>query len=782
LIGGGGGGDNAQQQQQQQLSDAAMVVGDDCDLVQDITADCSVVASLCAAMRHMRPEQGRGSLLGSLMHPFDGEKGRPAVSGNGKYVFRMHFNGCFRRVEIDDRLPTTSTGRTLFVVDRRNPQLVWPALVEKAYLKIRGGYDFPGSNSGTDLWVLTGWIPEQIFLQDDEVDLDQSWSRIRNAFAYGDVVVTLGTGRLSADEEEVLGLAGEHDYAVMDLKTDDEGHVRQMLLKNPWCDGLVWRGGGGGGGHGGTSGAAWSLQSVASSLPSAVGGGGGGGTASDESSNKLKDLTGLFWISFDDVRQHFESLYLNWNPALFTHRQDHHFSWTLPSQAMALSLAHNPQYSLRATSDGSVWILLSRHFQDDELALARSRTSSPTGHRHHDHEEEDDDKSSSSLGYMSLLVFEADGKRVQLSDRPRSIHRGPFVDSSQTLLRFEAARAASYTVAVAQSQLPLPSYAFTLSFFSRGVLAVTPAAEALAHQHEVEGAWTRRTAGGNAGVASFLHNPQYALELARPTALSLLLCADRDDVAVRVDLVSHTGGGRVVTLRARDIAVSSGEYRRGTALAEVSPARPAAGLVEVPAGTYTIVVSTFEPCQLAGFALRVATAHPLASPLQPVPSDAAGMRRTQLHPVALARPDPPASRFRLPVRVDRLSRTLLVARTGPLSSSPAAEPSEYNPHAGSSFSSSSSSSAAATAAVRVTLELGSGPRRVVLASTSEDGEFRDAALGLRTPTIRIHPDSDLWVALEIDLVGPMVPGQFVKVDVLSEHPVRALAPWEAVED
>lgn len=88
------------------------------------------------------------------------------MSPNGKYVFRMNFNGTWRQVVIDDRLPSSSTDRTLFVVDKQNAQLLWPALVEKAYLKIRGGYDFPGSNSGTDLHVLTGWIPEQIVLQE----------------------------------------------------------------------------------------------------------------------------------------------------------------------------------------------------------------------------------------------------------------------------------------------------------------------------------------------------------------------------------------------------------------------------------------------------------------------------------------------------------------------------------------------------------------------------------------------------------------------------------------
>ena len=132
------------------------------DLVQDVTTDCSVVASLCAIIS--RTERGFPDLFATVFNPWDQQKQKPSSSASGQYVFRFYFNGSYRRVVIDDRLPTSVSERKLHVFDRNNDRVIWPALVEKAYLKVRGGYDFPGSNSGTDVWILTGWIPEQFFL------------------------------------------------------------------------------------------------------------------------------------------------------------------------------------------------------------------------------------------------------------------------------------------------------------------------------------------------------------------------------------------------------------------------------------------------------------------------------------------------------------------------------------------------------------------------------------------------------------------------------------------
>ncbi|RGP69737.1 hypothetical protein FLONG3_7689 [Fusarium longipes] len=668
-----------------------------CDLVQDVTTDCSVVASLCAAMRILT---GRNSVLSSILYPFDNVQGLPKVSASGKYVLKLYFNGCFRRVVIDDRLPSSITDRTLYVVDRLNPQLTWPALLEKAYLKVRGGYDFPGSNSGTDLWVLTGWIPEQIFLQREDLEIDRLWTRIKNAHDSENVVVTLGTGRISDEEEDLLGLIGEHDYAVMDLEVIDGS--RRFLVKNPWCDGPVWKGG------------VSKLPGTESTLQ-----------ATNSGNRSIPAVAGSFWMTLEDVLQHFESMYLNWNPSLFSHRQDHHFAWHIPPPELSSSLVRNPQYSLQSSTGGPVWILVSRHFVDAELEISRNRTDTMAA-------------VSGQLGYMSILVFDNKGHRVQVSDG--DIYRGPYVDSPQTLARFDTSPKKRYTVVVDQHEFPLPDYTLTFSFLSQGQLAVKEAEDAMNVIKEIAGSWTRRSAGGSAACTTYNLNPQYRLSLAQAGPLSILLSTNMQDVHVHIDLV-WSQGKRVQTLKVRDLAGSSGEYRRGCAVANIP---------YVDAGAYTLVCSTFEAGQLANFSLRISSMTDVT--IQPVPTDAAGRLRKTLTPFRLS---DRAEVRRAQISASWLTRISVTAR------------SVCSP--GLDLSSQPSS----TLMVRISVAHGWDPERTTIA-TSGDGEYEELKAIVRTPELDMEPAriqrEGMWLVVES--MGISQPGEYVEIEIQSDGPVN----------
>ncbi|KAL8953280.1 MAG: hypothetical protein Q9222_000846 [Ikaeria aurantiellina] len=521
------------------------------DLIQDVTSDCSVVASLCAGTA--RAERGYPT--------------HPALSTSGKYIFRLYFNGCWRRVVIDDQLPASIGPRTLHVLDRNNPTLLWPALVEKAYLKVRGGYDFPGSNSASDLWVLTGWIPEQVFLQSEDVGQEALWNRILRAFAYGDIFITLGTGSLTEIEEKATGLASEHDYAVINL--EEHNGKRELLVKNPWSEGSVW---------------AYSAEHSKGVEPPSHNANGlcqepVDGLKLNERQSNLEP--GTFWMSLRDVLQHFNSLYLNWNPGLFSYREDVHFSWDLTrTVGPRASFGSNPQYHICSKTGGTLWLVLNRHFKS---------VHTNEGSAIHDEKVAND----SEIGFISLHLYQNRGNKVYLTRDP--LVRGPYVDSQNALLKVELRKNVPYTLVVSQQELHRSCYSFTLSFFSLNAISFSEAQDKYSVRKICKGTWTSTTSGGNASSPSYSKNPQFSLDLPQSSDVSLLLELHSTDFPVHVRLM-WTEGKSIGSVASRNIVGDSGEYRKGHAFAEV---------FQVPAGRYTAICSTFEEGQLGDFTLQI---------------------------------------------------------------------------------------------------------------------------------------------------------------------------------
>lgn len=522
------------------------------------------------------------------------------------------------------------------------------------------------------------------------------------------IVVTLGTGRISSEEEDFLGLIGEHDYAVMDLEIVEDS--RRLLIKNPWCNGPVWKG-------------STYSQPGAEDLPS---------TMTSLMLDSHNHTAGSFWMSLEDVIQHFESMYLNWNPALFTHRQDHHFAWHIPSAKTTTSLVHNPQYSLHCPKGGSVWILASRHFMDAELDLARKKTDSMAA-------------VSRQLGFMSILVFDNGGNRVQVNDG--EIYRGPYVDSPQTLARLDAAPGKRYTIVLDQHEFPFSDYTLTLSVFSHNPAEVAEAKDALPHAREITGAWNRRTAGGSAACSTFFRNPQYKLTVSQGGPITILLSTDRQDLHVHVDFI-WGGGKRVDTVKVRDLVGSSGEYRRGCAIVN---------LPHVDAGDYTLVCSTFEAGQVADFGLRVSSATPVT--LEPILGGAAGKLRTRLPVFKLL--DGEEVR-RAPLTTTFLNRLSINARI-------VAE------HGIESRDRPSS-----TLTIRLSVVHGWAPERTTMAVSGE-GEFQEPKAVVRTPEFDMEPGrvqhEGMW--LMVESMGTQNANDGIEIELYSDSPVR-VGSWEVV--
>ncbi|XP_061229137.1 calpain-7 isoform X1 [Neopsephotus bourkii] len=524
---------------------------------QTIVSDCSFVASLAISAAYERRYNKK--LITSIIYP-QNKKGEPEYNPCGKYMVKLHINGVPRKVIIDDQLPVDHNGELLCSYSNNKNEL-WVSLIEKAYMKVMGGYDFPGSNSNIDLHALTGWIPERIAMHSDNqaFNQDSTFRILHQRFHKGDVLITTATGVMSEEEGEKWGLVPTHAYAVLDIR--EYKGLRFLQLKNPWSH-LRWKGR-----YSENDTRNWTpdLQKYLNFDP--------------RTAQKIDN--GIFWIAWEDLCQHYDVIYLSWNPSLFKESTCIHSTWDAKQGPVkdAYSLANNPQYKLEVQcpqGGAAVWVLLSRHITDkDDFAHNRE--------------------------FITMVVYKTDGKKVYYPASPPPYIDGIRINSPHYLTKIKLTTPGPYTFTLVVSQYEKQNTIhYTIRVYSMCKFTFSKIPTPYTISKRVNGQWKSHSAGGCGNFRdTYKNNPIYQFQLDKNGPLLIELRGPRQySVGFEIITVSTVGEPGSYGFQKK----SSGDYRCGFCYLE---------LENIVAGVYNIIPTTFLPQQEGPFFLDFNSATPL---------------------------------------------------------------------------------------------------------------------------------------------------------------------------
>lgn len=526
---------------------------------QTCISDCSFVASLTVCAQYER-KFGK-SLLSKIIYP-QNKKGEPIFNPCGKYMISLTLNGCERKITVDDYFPVDSHNQFLCSHTTNRGEL-WVSLLEKAYLKVMGGYDFPGSNSNIDLHALTNWIPERISIKGmhNSFDKEKDFQRMFERLHSGDVLITLATGPLSKSDEDRTGLVPTHAYAVLDIRMFNG--VKLFQIKNPWSH-LRWKG----------NYSEYDVKNWTEDLQTAL-------NYNPKLACNIDN--GVFWIDYESLIMFFDVFYLSWNPNLFQYTSLFHRKWSSNEGPIKdrYNLGENPQYILKTKCKSSArcttWLLLTRHIVDKQDFA--------------------DNKE-----YIALVVYKNNGKRIYYPSEPEPYKEGIRINSPHYLVKLvdDEPGPVFYTLVISQYEKYNSIY-YTLRTFSTQSFQLDEIKEPYVSKYSkrVTGKWTKATAGGCSNYQeSYMRNPVYQITLSNSSANNCLKIELKgpQQYSVGFDIVCV---GSNVTNNPKDFKqTSSGSFRKGFSVLPLN---------ELSGGTYTIRPSTYLPGQEGPFILEISS-------------------------------------------------------------------------------------------------------------------------------------------------------------------------------
>ncbi|CAO4369881.1 unnamed protein product [Caenorhabditis nigoni] len=512
----------------------------DCNTIkQTVISDCSFISSLSIAALYEK--RFKKQLVTSIIYPQDAH-GKPIYNPAGKYMIKFHINGVWRKVVIDDYFPVDENNR-MMCSQTENKGELWVSLLEKAYMKVMGGYDFPGSNSNIDLNALTGWIPERIELNEsNKADPDAIFRKLFDRFHRGDCLITLATGKMTEEMQKRSGLVETHAYAVIDIRSVE--NKRLLKVKNPWTHSR-WKGN-----FSEKDKLNWTTK-----MKSAL--------VYEPEVAATKD-DGIFWIDYESVRHFFDVIYVNWNADLFPFTSVYHATWKQDTGPIrdVYTVGDNPQYKLTVklnekTTAAAVWVLLTRHITAiDDFAVNKE--------------------------FITLIVYET-GQKIYIPTNPRPISDGVRINSPLYLCQLLDTKPGinNYTLVVAQYE-KTNTINYSLRVFSTTDIILEPV--------KLPYTITKTTRGNWDGSEK---HPVMKLVLHSKTddnSLFMELKAPKQ-FCVNLEMKQHSSD-RTIFLETK----SSGAYRPGYTVLTVE---------KVPAGTYYVKAATYTAGEKGPYILRV---------------------------------------------------------------------------------------------------------------------------------------------------------------------------------